>query len=293
MDYLAPAIKKEYDRCLAQIDSVDPYLEINTIGIQDVLRAHFLVADYFYKEDGGIGGIGPKNLDLLHSALYRQFIGFGGVAKWTSKFDVCATLFYGLIKNHPFYDANKRTAFLVCLYHLQKIGRCADAPQKEFESLTVEVAENQLAKYPRYKSFAKSRKENPEILFISDFLKRKTRDVDKRFYSVTYHQLKNILNSHGFSLATPRGNCIDIVRIEQKRRFLAFGEKITYEQKIGQIGFPGWKSQVGMGAINTVRKVTGLLPEKGYDSQSFFKGADPMQALIDKYSGPLERLADK
>jgi hypothetical protein len=41
------------------------------------------------------------------------------------------------------------------------------------------------------------------------------------------------------------------------------------------------KSQVGKGAINTFRKVTGLVPEKGHDSQSFFKGADSIQALVD------------
>lgn len=293
MEYLAPPIKKEYERWVAQIDDVDPYAGANSIGIHDVLRAHFLVADYFYKENEGIGGIGPKNLDLLHSALYRQFIGFGGVTKWTYKFDVCATLFYGLIKNHPFHDANKRTAFLVCLYHLQKIGRCANAPQKEFENLTVDIAENQLLKYPRYKRLNKRRKKNPEILFISDFLKRKTRNIDKRFYSITYNQLQTILKGYGFSLSNPHGNCIDIVMFVKKRSFLGLGEKKTYEQKIGQIGFPGWKSQVGKGAINTVRKVTRLLPEKGFDSQSFFKGADPMQALVDEYRGPLERLADK
>lgn len=293
MEFLAPPIRKEYERWVAQIDPVDPYSGANTIGLIDVLKAHFLVADYFYQEEEGIGGIGPKNLDLLHSALYRQFIGFGGVTKWTYKFDICATLFYGLIKNHAFHDANKRTAFLVCLYHLQKIGRCANAPQKEFENLTVEIAENQLTKHSRYKGFIKSRKENPEVLFISDFLKRKTRDIDKRFYAVTYQQLNTILSGHGFSLSNPHGNCIDILRFEEKRKLFGFGEKFRTEQKIGQVGFPGWKSKVGKGAINTVRKVTGLLPQKGYDSQTFFKGADTMQALVDEYSGPLQRLADK
>lgn len=293
MEHLASPIKKEYERWVAQIDTVDPYSGSNTIDLHDVLRAHFLVADYFYQEEEGIGGIGPKSLDLLHSALYRQFIGFGGVTKWTYKFDVCATLFYGLIKNHAFHDANKRTAFLVCLYHLQKIGRCVAAPQREFESLTVEIAENQLTKHQRYKSLIKGGKETPEILFISDFLKRKTRDIDKRFYSVTYQQLNTILNGHGFSLSNPHGNCIDIVRLEEKRKFLGFGGKIITEKRIGQVGFPGWKSQVGQGAINTVRKITGLLPQKGYDSQTFFKGADTMQALVDEYSGPLQRLADR
>jgi len=183
MEYLASPIKKEYDRWMAQLGEKDPYTGANSIGIHDVLRAHFLVADYFYNEDEGIGGVGPKSLDMLHSALYRQFISFGGIVKWTNKFDICATLFYGLIKNHPFHDANKRTAFLACLYHLQKIGRCANAPQKEFENLTVDIAENQLLKFSRFKRLIKGKTENPEILFISDFFKRKTRDWSFEFHN--------------------------------------------------------------------------------------------------------------
>jgi hypothetical protein len=83
-----------------------------TLGMHDVLKAHFLIADFFFAEGEGIGGVGPRDLDLLHSALYRQHVTLGGTAKWDTKFDVCATLLYGLIKDHPFHDANKRTAFL-------------------------------------------------------------------------------------------------------------------------------------------------------------------------------------
>jgi death-on-curing protein len=293
MDQLDLKIRKEYERWASQCNGEDPYVGPNTIGILDVLKAHFLIADYFYQGDEGLGGIGPRDLQLLHSALYRQHVGFGGSVKWTYKFDICATLFFGLIKNHAFHDANKRTAFLVCLYHLQKLGRCADAPQKDFENLTVDIAENQLSKYPRFKTFIKKKIKNPEILFISDFLKRKTRDIDKRFYSVTYQQLKTILNNYGFSLENPHGNTIDIVQLEEKRSLFGFGQKKTVVTKLGQIGFPGWKSQVGKGAIHTSREVTGLIPDKGFDSQTFFKGSDQMQSLVDEYKGPLLRLADK
>ena len=75
MENLDKRIKKEYDRWYAQLELVDPYLSETTIGIKDVLRAHFLIVDYFYKEDEGLGGIGPRDLGLLHSALYRQFSG--------------------------------------------------------------------------------------------------------------------------------------------------------------------------------------------------------------------------
>jgi hypothetical protein len=131
-------------------------------------------------------------------------------------------------------------------------------------------------------------------LFISDFLKRKSRNIDKRFYSVTYRELNNILHGYGYGLSNPKKNFIDIVRFDKKRKILGvLGKSETIETKLGQIGFPSWKTQVGKGAINTVRKVTDLLPEKGIDSETFFHGTDTMESLIDIYHAPLRRLADR
>jgi len=294
MEHLAEPVQKEYNRWKEEIGEDDPYSGKDTVGIHTVLRAHFLIADYFYKEGEGLGGVGPKSIEMLHSALYRQFVGYGGKQKWTSPYDKCATLMYGLIKDHAFHDANKRTAFLVSLYHLHKFGRCPCVGQKEYEDFTVEIAENKLGKYRRYKEFVKNKREDPEVLFISDFLKRKSRNIDKRFYSVTYRELNNILHKYGYGLSNPKKNFIDIVRFDTKRKILGIvGKRETVEIKLGQIGFPGWKTQVGKGAINTVRKVTELLPEKGIDSETFFHGTDTMESLIDIYHAPLRRLADR
>jgi hypothetical protein len=60
MDFLDPPIKKEYDRWAAQLDEVDPYKGVNTIGIHDVLRAYFLVADYFIKRMRALEESSPK-----------------------------------------------------------------------------------------------------------------------------------------------------------------------------------------------------------------------------------------
>src|SRR5262245_60894950 len=123
---LCPEVLAEYERWRAQLGSDDPYAGRDTLGIHDVLREHFLIQDFFYREGQGMGGIGPKSLNLLHSAVSRQCIG-----KWTDKFDICATLLYGLVKNHPFHDANKRTAFLCALLHLYRQGRVPAVAHEE------------------------------------------------------------------------------------------------------------------------------------------------------------------
>src|SRR3546814_7570625 len=91
------------------------------------------------------------------------------ISDWSS--DVCSSdlsLMYGLIKNHPFHDANKRTAFLCAILHLQKIGRTPTIDQKSFEDFTVNVAEGNLDTYDGYNAINGSGSDK-DILFMSKF----------------------------------------------------------------------------------------------------------------------------
>ena len=282
----------EYQRWLNTIGD-DPYEQNCIIGIHDVLRAHFLLIDYFFTENEGqgIGGIGPKNLDMLHSAISRQIAGFGSLRKWTDPLDICATLFYGLIKNHPFHDANKRTALLIALYYLQKIKRIPIVSQRDFESLTVRVAESKLSKYSAFDKFSK--KEDADVLFISHFLRRNTRIVDKQHYIITYNQLRGILSRYGYRFANHHDSFIDIVKDVEKITGIFFKKREIIEERITQISFPGWKSEVTKSTVKKIRDVTKLTPENGIDSQAFYYGTDSMEALIATYKSPLERLSRK
>ncbi len=293
MDFLHQDIEREYQRWVELVGPDDPYATGSTIGLHEVLRAHFLIVDFFVEQDYGVGGIGPKSVDLLHSSIYRQFVSFGGKDKWSGMYEKCATLLFGLVKDHPFHDANKRTAFLVTLFQLNRLNRTPRVSQREFEDFIVEVADNRLARYARFRDLAKE-EEDAEVLFIADFLKRNTREIDKRSYTVTYHELSRILKRYGFELVNQNKNFIDVVRVEHKPKYLGVvGPKVRKEYHLAQVGFPGWKKQVGKGALKTVREATGLTAQRGYDSKTFFQGADPLHRLIDMYSEPLRRLADR
>lgn len=293
MNFLHADVEREYQRWLALVGNDDPYASRDTIGLHEVLRAHFLIVDFFVEQDYGVGGIGPKSVDLLHSSIYRQFVSFGGKDKWPGKYEKCATLLFGLVKDHPFHDANKRTAFLIALYQLDRLNRTPRVSQREFENFIVEVADNRLAKYARFRELSKE-EEDAEILFIADFLKRNTREIDRRSYTVTFHELNQILKRYGFEMVNQNKNFIDVVRVEKKPKYLGIiGPTVRKEYRLAQIGFPGWKRQVGKGALKSVREATGLTQQHGYDSQTFFQGADPLHTLIDMYSEPLRRLADR
>lgn len=284
------SLLKEYERWLKLIGD-DPYSQDCVIGIHDVLRAHFLLVDYFFGEGEGVGGVGPKNLDMLHSAVSRQIVSYGGKQKWTDEFDLCATLFFGLIKNHPFHDCNKRTALLIALYYLQRTGKMPDAPQRDFENLTVRVAEGGLSKYPAFKRFSKL--DDADVLFVSNFLRRNTRVIDKHHYIISYNQLSGILTRYGFRLSHPSGNYIDVVKDVETTTGFIFRQKQIITKRVIKIGFPGWKTEVNMSTIKRIREATNLTTRDGVDSGAFFRAADSMEALISTYKGPLERLARK
>ena len=286
-------VLSEYRRWEQQIGTEDPYKGKEYLGIFDVLWAHFCLVDFFADAGEGIGGIGPKSLDLLHSAVYRQHVSFGGRDKWENKLDVVATLFYGLIMDHPFHDANKRTAFLCCLYHLEMIGKCLTLSQKEFEDFTVEIADHRLKRYSRFRDLVKSRIQDPEVKFISDYIKRNSRNVDKSYYVITFKELRYILNQFGYDLINPKNNHIDVVRIEERRKILGFGQREQTQVRVCQIGFPNWTAEVGKGAIKTIRNQCNLTYEYGIDSQTFYKKADPIGCLIARYQQPLRNLASR
>ena len=288
---LDPEIRAEYDRVLSALSEEDETSIQGYLSTADIIRAHFLIANHFYLVGEGLGGIGPRDLNLLRSAVSRQTVSLGGTLKWIDRFDVCATLFFGLIKNHAFYDANKRTAFLSALYFLQRHGWCPSVPEKDFEDFTVEIADNLLGRYARFAKMLKIRESDPEIKFISWYFRNHTRRIDKEYYVITYRELQTILNRYGFTLSNPHGNHIDIVKFRKRRRYFVLGELETVEERVGRIGFPRWTAEVGKGAVKTVREVTGLTHERGVDSAAFFQGLDPIQSLITTYHEPLMNLA--
>jgi hypothetical protein len=67
----------------------------------------------------------------------------------------------------------------------------------------------------------------------------------------------------------------------------------TVEQKITQIGFPGWKEQVHAGAVRSLRDKAGLTHQNGIDSQVFFRELDTLESFVPEYHHCLQRLADK
>lgn len=303
MEFLHADVEEEYRRWKAIVGDDDPYRSDDTVGLHDVLAAHFLIIDYFAEKKYGIGGVGPRSLDLLHSALSRQFTGFSGARKWTGPYENCATLMFGLIMNHPFHDANKRTALLAILSLLHRKKRIINLPQKKLDGLVIAVAGNQLQTYfgkdaryqKRVQLLSGSSDADATVRIIADFLQRNTRARDDSSRTVTFGELNRALKRHGYELRNPNGGFINVVRIEPARpaKFFGIGARPEREIYLAQVGFPGWKDQVTRAALKTVREAAKLTTKNGCDTQVLFEHAEPISSLISEYAEPLKRLANK
>lgn len=281
-----PVIDREYRRwrkkILAKKDEGEDFRDALSAG--EVLRAHFLIAEFFADEKSGLGGMGPRDGSghLLHSALSRQFAGFGGARKWEGVFKIAATALFGLVKNHPFHDGNKRTALLAVLHLLEKQGYAASGRKIKFENLVVKVSAGRHRREDFYKRLLREKglsSDDADVVYVASQLNFMTHKAKRSRWTVTYRQLNSLLKAHGFEIKKPRSGQIEIIRMS--------GEK-----SVGQAGFPGWTRQVAQGELKKVRRLCNL-QEGECDSNAFFNGATGMDFLISEYAAPLRRLADR
>jgi len=91
---------------------------------RDALALH----DRLLALDGGAAGV--RNVGLLRSALARpqQLRAYGDAPDTT---DMAAACTVGIVRNHPFVDGNKRTAFVVGVLFLEINGHRFTATEED------------------------------------------------------------------------------------------------------------------------------------------------------------------
>ena len=91
------------------------------------------------------GGEGVRDESLLESALARpqQLFAYGNPPPDLAA--LAASLAYGLARNHPFVDGNKRTAAVACELFLALNGATLQADNVELYPVYLSLAEGSLA----------------------------------------------------------------------------------------------------------------------------------------------------
>lgn len=101
-------------------------------------RQVLLLHEQLLSQSGGLQGVRDKG--LLESALEAPFQAFGDTDAYPSLQQKAARLGYGLIKNHPFVDGNKRIGTHVMLVFLALNGVELSYSQKELSDIILAVA---------------------------------------------------------------------------------------------------------------------------------------------------------
>ncbi|MFC6333272.1 type II toxin-antitoxin system death-on-curing family toxin [Paenibacillus septentrionalis] len=83
--------------------------------------------------------IGVKEPNLLESAVHRPQSSVFGEDAYPTIFDKAAALFQSLGQNHPFHNANKRTAFTALVIFLRYNGLHFKMDSKKAEDFTVDM----------------------------------------------------------------------------------------------------------------------------------------------------------
>lgn len=96
VDSVSAKLREDYGRWCTKIGD-DHFASERCVGYRKVLQAHYLLTDYFLGEGENVF-FGIKSEHLLLSALGRQHVEFEGKVKWKDNLEICATLFFGLIK---------------------------------------------------------------------------------------------------------------------------------------------------------------------------------------------------
>jgi len=84
-----------------------------TLNKGEVIALHELVIE----EHGGSYGL--RDEGLLESAVYMPYMTFDGVDLYPTLIEKAAQLCFGLVKNHPFVDGNKRIGTMCMILFLR------------------------------------------------------------------------------------------------------------------------------------------------------------------------------
>lgn len=95
-------------------------------------------------EHGGASGV--RDNTLLDSALARPKQRFA-YDSTVSLFELAASYSFGLAKNHPFVDGNKRIAFTIAAVFLELNGFSLDSPEPEAVVIYEQLASGEIDEY--------------------------------------------------------------------------------------------------------------------------------------------------
>lgn len=221
------------------------------------------------------GATEPLRPNGLSSAIDRQNTGHGRQRKYDTPCAVAATLFYGIVQNHPFENGNKRTALVSLLVSLQKNRiMLYSASEDDLYDMATQVADHSFGTIREG-----ARDPDLEVTEIAFWLDERSRTLDRGDKMMEFKELQSQLESAGCTFGTPRNNYIKIYREHE-------GGELSV-----RIGYPKRAFEVDPVTIKRIRTTLLLDEIHGYDSGAFYN--DSLDATVDGFVNTYRQLLDR
>jgi len=255
--------------------------KIYTLTSDCVIHLHDLLGKNYHLVDkmDPVEPPGIKSINILESAIFRQKTGSKGWLKYDNPFRNCATLMFGLIKNHPFHNGNKRVAFLSMIKHLFENGYVIRPETKhdDIYNILLSIAdndfENRLYNVDRklYRQFKSKEKwdDDKVIEILSVWLRKISESKNYCLKSqVKVNQITEMLKKKGIH-AEINGTRLTLFQLREKK-LLGFipTKNERYNDKTYFMG--NSLTEVGVRVISQIRKDYELTQKDGFDNHSFY-----------------------
>jgi death-on-curing family protein len=261
---------------------------IKTLSHDEIVYIHNRLTIDAESSDDPISPPGIKNMGLLESAVARQYAGYDGHLKYSDPISNAATLCYGICSNHALHNGNKRTALVSLICHLDKNGITftEKATQNVLYSFMLDVANHGFVKKNRSKNHDQS---DVEVKEMTDWIRKKTRKIEKGERSLSYPELERALRNHGV-IVEHKGNTADLFRCREETKGWFRKEKVLVKEKVANV--PWWPGRsVGKNLVKSIRKQAKLTVDDGVDSAQFYGTEITPDDYIQRYKTTLHRLA--
>jgi prophage maintenance system killer protein len=275
-------------------------MDLVTLNAEEVIRIHYILCADFAEAADPIGYGGLRSQALLESAVGRQLAGYGPFQKYPDPVSNAATLAFGVCCDHPFHNGNKRTALVSMLAHLDKnhLALKGTVRQDELYDVMLNLASRELShervpRRARRRAAAVRYDADHQVAELTNWLNARVERVTRGERPITYRQLRPLLKRHGYVMGQVRGgNLIEICKEETVRKGLVRRETTIVQKPIGRMGYRNEGEEVSRKTMKQLRAMCHLTEADGVDTESFYDGADVVDAFVNRYRTVLRRLAN-
>lgn len=275
--------------------------QLATLSLAEVRAIHEHIANQFAASSDPIEPRGERQGGLLESAVARQHAGVQNRLLYPNPVLNATTLVFGLCKNHPFHNGNKRTALISMLVHLDRNHRIIESGINHWDvyDFIIRLANGSLHEITHagkrlIRDGVDVNTPGSQFECCRSWLTAHTRDINNGERQIRMRELRKILANFGYELRSPVNNFSDIVRVEEQQKpsgWLRRPRSVIVEHKVFQISCSGMSAVVPISTLKDVRRRCELTERHGVDSVTFYSQADRLDYFLNYYRKILQKLA--